>query len=168
MPDFRGEPTGKVYTDTLNVWRQRFSETFPGITDRFEWFAIDHRGRMWVEKEGVYKVSVLSDDGSRLEIDGEVVVELDGRHAPLGASGSARLTRGVHTIRVSYFQGPRDVVALVVAVAQPESPWKILDLREFMPPEDTNLWKNGEISDISQGSHPLTREIVKGRRRRTR
>jgi hypothetical protein len=43
---------GMIYTNRLNVWPQDFSEGFPGITDRFEWFGIDYTGRFWVEEAG--------------------------------------------------------------------------------------------------------------------
>src|SRR5678815_4718645 len=38
----RMKPAGTIYTNTLNIWPQRFDQGFPGITDRFEWFAIDY------------------------------------------------------------------------------------------------------------------------------
>ncbi|MBM3792979.1 MAG: beta-glucosidase [Acidobacteria bacterium] len=156
LPGFRGKPVGKVYTNNLNIWPQRFDEGFPGITGRFEWFAIDYHGKLWIEHEGVYRFSLLSDDGVRIEIDDETVVEMEGQHSSTAASGSARLSRGVHRLRVSYFQGPRDTVALVVAVALPEQPWKILDLRDFMPPADPSQWREGEISEVRVGTNPYT------------
>lgn len=164
LPDFRGQPAGKVYTNTLNIWPQRFDEGFPGITDRFEWFAIDYHGKLWIEQEVEYRFSLLSDDGARIEIDGETVVEMDGQHSATAATGSARLTRGVHRLRVSYFQGPGDTVALVVAVAKPDAPWKILDLRDFLPPADPGLWREGEISAVQFGTNKYTQ--VNNRRRR--
>ena len=48
----RMKHVGTIYTNTLNVWPQRFDEGFPGITDRFEWFGIDYTGRFWIEEPG--------------------------------------------------------------------------------------------------------------------
>ena len=45
---------GTIYTNTLNVWPQRFEEGFPGISNRFEWFAIDYTGRFWIDSAGQY------------------------------------------------------------------------------------------------------------------
>ena len=59
-------PVGSVYTTPLNVWPQNFDEGFPGITDRFEWFAIEHTGRLWIENARHYGFSLLADDGARL------------------------------------------------------------------------------------------------------
>ena len=46
------KPVGTIYTNSLNVSPQRFDESFPGITDRFEWFAIDYTGKFWIEQPG--------------------------------------------------------------------------------------------------------------------
>ena len=139
---------GTVYTNTLNIWPQRFDQGFPGITDRFEWFAIDYAGRFWVEQPGEYRFSLLSDDGATLELDKKPVVDNDGIHAASALSGSAVLSRGVHTIRVSYFQGPRFQVALVLAIAPPGGRWRIFNTDGFPPPKDPAEWVTGKISQV--------------------
>lgn len=167
LPDFeRKKSVGAIYTDTLNVWPQQFNEGFPGVTDRFEWFGIDYTGRIWIEEAGTYRFSLLSDDGARVSIGGKVVVEMDGQHSPTGATGEVRLTRGSHDLRVSYFQGPRDVVALVLAVAGPGSGWKILNTADFRPPKDPAEWKAGEAEVVRAGTNKYTGGPSNRRRRR--
>ena len=118
LPDFaRLKPVGSIYTPALCVPGREFEEGFPGVTDRIEWFAIDYTGRFWIEKAGVYRFSLLSDDGARLRIDNKLLIDNDGVHRANAASSSATLSQGVHEIRVEYFQGPRFTVALVLAVA---------------------------------------------------
>jgi hypothetical protein len=51
-------------------------------------------------------------------------------------SGAAFLSRGVHMIRVSYFQGPRFTVALVLAVGPPGTSWRSFNTDDFTPPKD--------------------------------
>src|SRR5262249_30469680 len=58
-----------------------------------------------IEREAVYTFIVTSDDGSRLYIDGKLVVDNDGIHAPQARQGSTRLTKGVHKITVGFMQG---------------------------------------------------------------
>ncbi len=54
LPRFeRMKPIGTIYTTSLNIWPQRFDEGFPGVTDRFERFAIDYTGRIWIDETGV-------------------------------------------------------------------------------------------------------------------
>jgi hypothetical protein len=82
-------PVGSVYTTSLNVWPQNFDEGFPSITNRFEWFAIEYSGRFWVENAGHYRFSLLADDGAKLYLHNEVVIDNDGVHRAMAISGGA-------------------------------------------------------------------------------
>jgi hypothetical protein len=149
LPDFsQMRPAGTLYTTTLNVWPQEFSEGFPNITDRFEWFGIAYSGRFWIEDGGEYRYSLLSDDGAKLKIDDRLVVDNDGVHGAAAASAAATLSRGMHRIQVDYFQGPRFTVALVLAVARPGGPWRLFNTGDFKPPSDPAQWDQGKISAI--------------------
>jgi hypothetical protein len=149
LPKFEhARSVGSIYTTSLNVWPQNFDEGFPNVTDRFEWFAIAYTGKVWIENGGHYRFSLLADDGAKLYLNNEVVIDNDGVHAARAVSGSATLTRGVHEIKVEYFQGPRFTVALVLAVAPPGEPWRIFNMNDFKPPNDPERLQKGEISDI--------------------
>jgi len=153
LPQFdRMKPAGTIYTNTLNVWPQRFDEGFPGISERVEWFAIDYTGRFWIDNAGKYRFSLLSDDGARLSIDDEELIDNDGIHAASALSASAVLSRGTHRIHVSYYQGPRYTVALVLAVAAPGAGWRIFNTDDFAPPKDPAEWVTGSISGVSHSS----------------
>jgi hypothetical protein len=142
LPEFEKlKPTGTIYTSTLNVPTRSFDEGFPGVTKRFEWFAIDYAGRFWIEKPGDYEFSLLSDDGAKLYIDDEVVIDNDGIHPPATVDGSVTLGGGIHRIRVSYFQGPRFQVALVLKVAGPGELLRVFSTDEFKPPPNPEDWK---------------------------
>ena len=143
-------PVGSVYTNALNVWPREFTEGFPNITDRYEWFAIEYTGKFWIENEGEYRFSLLSDDGSKLKVDDKLVVNNDGVHVALAISGAATLSRGVHEITVDYFQGPRFTVALVLSVAPPGEGWRIFNMADFKPPKDPDEWHKGKISKIQK------------------
>ncbi len=134
------DPLGVIYTSTLNVPLRNFLQGFPGVTDRYEWFAIDYSGRFWIDKAGLYRFELTSDDGSRLYIDSELVVNNDGIHGEETRTGEVTLAGGIHRIRVSYFQGPRDEVALVLRVAGPGEEWRIFSTEEFKPPPDPTTW----------------------------
>jgi hypothetical protein len=138
LPDFKKlKPVGSIYTNGFNISRQAFDIGFPGVTDRFEWFAIDYTGRFYIANTGKYDFILYSDDGSILYIDGKKVIRNDGLHPTRRADGSAKLTQGVHTLRLSYFQGPREWVALLLAVRKPgEAGWRIFNTDEFKLPAD--------------------------------
>ena len=131
------KPLGAIYTPYLCVPVRSFNEGFPGVTDRFEWFAIDYRGRFWVSQPGEYRFSLASDDGSILYIDGRRVISNDNEHPVVEKQGAVNLKTGVHRIRVSYFQGPRFHVALVLLVAGPGSDgFRVFHADDFRPPAD--------------------------------
>lgn len=113
LPDFSSlTPVGSIYTRVLDIPTRSFTSGFPGVTDRFEWFAIRYAGAFSVDREGNYVFRLVSDDGSRLFIDGKKIIDNDGIHAAQSASGNAYLTGGQHSIEVDYFQGPREEIAL--------------------------------------------------------
>ncbi len=66
---------------------------------------IGHRFSGYIEVPGddVYVFSLISDDGSRLWIDGRVVVDNDGLHGTLERSGNVALAGGLHRIVVEWF-----------------------------------------------------------------
>ncbi len=156
MPNFEKlKPQGTIYTDALNIAPQAFTVGFPGISDRNEWFGIDYTGRIWIDIEDEYHFDLGSDDGSRLYLDDKLVIDNEGIHAPERVKGSAVLTRGVHKIRVTYFQGPRFSVALVLGVARGKEQFKLFRTRDFQPPKDGQELMPGEIRKIKKGTRPI-------------
>jgi hypothetical protein len=143
LPKFgKLQPVGSIYTHVLHVPPRDFREGFPGVTDRLEWFAIDYNGRFWIQDPGQYRFYLMSDDGSKLYIDGKTVINSDGLHdASVERTGSVMLKTGVHRVRVSYFQGPAYGVALVLDVARPGEEWRPFDLDKFLPPPGHEGWK---------------------------
>lgn len=130
LPDFSSaEPIGVIYTSRFDIPQRRFDEGFPGVTDRFEWFAIRYEGQFSVDREGTYTFRLNSDDGSRLYINGERVIDNDGQHPPRSMSGSIDLQQGNHTIVLEYYQGPRDLIALQLFVTPPGGREQILEVR---------------------------------------
>jgi hypothetical protein len=127
-------PAGIVCAFTLDVPLRDWLQGIPGVTDRLEWFAIDYHVDFWVEEPGRYLFDLDSDDGSLLFIDGRRIVNNDGIHSDQRASGHADLTKGPHRMRVPYYQGPRDGVALVLTVHPPHGKWKLFDIRDYRLP----------------------------------
>jgi hypothetical protein len=123
------KPTATLFTEQLNIPARSFSDGFPGIDNRFEWFAVRYEGFVEVSRTADYTFRLLSDDGALLYIDGALVVDDDGVHAVSSKSGSVKLTSGRHTIRVDYFQGPRFQIALQLfanRAGEPERLWSSL------------------------------------------
>lgn len=66
-------------------------------------FAFDFTGYIKIDKDGIYTFFTQSDDGSKLFIDDEEMVDNDGDHGTAEKSGKAALKKGYHKIRVTYF-----------------------------------------------------------------
>ncbi len=68
-------------------------------------FAIRYTTFLQADSAGTYKFYALSDDGSKVYIDGEEVVNNDGDHGPIMRNGSIDLSKGRHEMVVEYFNG---------------------------------------------------------------
>lgn len=71
--------------------------------------ADDHFGYQFhslinIPEKGVYKFHIYSDDGARLFIDGQEVIDNDGSHSAGEATGKVALEKGFHEICVIYFE----------------------------------------------------------------
>ena len=62
------------------------------------------RGYIDIPRDGVYTFSSMSDDGSRVTIGRDVIVDNDGIHGGTEVSGSIELKKGKHAITVEYFE----------------------------------------------------------------
>ena len=67
-------------------------------------FAYDFRTLVYIAEKGIYRFYTFSDDGSVLYIDGEQIVDNDGGHSGRRAEGKGALEKGLHEIRVLYFE----------------------------------------------------------------
>jgi DUF1680 family protein len=72
---------------------------------RDEDYALLWTGYLALPEDGVYTFAVRSDDGCRLLVDGEAVVDHDGVHAASTKVGQCALRTGMHRFRLEYFQG---------------------------------------------------------------
>lgn len=68
-------------------------------------FAVIFTGKLNAPRDGEYVFQVASDDGARVLVDGQKVVDNDGIH-PASAikEGTVKLTKGEHEYRLQYFQ----------------------------------------------------------------
>lgn len=60
-------------------------------------------GYIQVPEDGIYTFALLSDDGSTLKIDHQMVVDNDGEHSPREIIGQHAMKAGLHPIEVKYF-----------------------------------------------------------------
>jgi alpha-L-fucosidase len=58
-----------------------------------------------VPEDGVYEFELTSDDGSTLTIGDRLVVDNDGLHSPSAKTGEIALSKGLHALKIAYFNG---------------------------------------------------------------
>ncbi len=72
--------------------------------DRDDEIGLVFDGFVRVPETGVFTFYTTSDDGSRLYINGEMVVDNDGLHGTHTEPGQVALEAGVHVLRVTFFE----------------------------------------------------------------
>lgn len=84
------------------------SATFPG-TEMSDHFYVRWTGKIRIARDGKYTFFTESDDGSRLWIDGKILVDNGGLHAMEEKSGEIELKAGEHDIRLELFENDGEV-----------------------------------------------------------
>ena len=95
LPDFH--KLRSVFTKTI-------SEVSHSLARKDSFFAIDFEGYLLIPADDIYGISLISDDGSRLFLDGAVIISNDGIHGLREEGGYFPLAKGYHKIRIEYFQ----------------------------------------------------------------
>jgi len=70
---------------------------------RRDGYAFNYTGYINVPSNGLYAFTLNSCDGSKLYVDGQLVVNNDGEHSPADLSSWVGLQAGYHTLNVQYF-----------------------------------------------------------------
>jgi S1-C subfamily serine protease len=71
---------------------------------RKDYYALAFEGFLNVPQAGFYRLILGSDDGSKLFLDGRLLIDNDGLHPMQEVGGSARLAAGLHPLRIEFFQ----------------------------------------------------------------
>jgi hypothetical protein len=100
LPDFSALEPALIRRDATLSFADAASFALP--FDAFDMGAV-WTGRVIAGQEGEYTFTLGSDDGSRLWINGERLIDNDGVHRHREVSGRVTLEAGEHEIRVEYF-----------------------------------------------------------------
>ena len=104
--DNQGWKGNPVFT---NLEKQIYLGTYELASDIFNFpahnISIAWNGWIRIDQERMYQFLTISDDGSSVIINGELVVDNGGYHGPKQASGEIFLSKGMHQININYFNG---------------------------------------------------------------
>ncbi|XHS77400.1 PA14 domain-containing protein [Burkholderiaceae bacterium UC74_6] len=103
----RRKPMRTVCLAQLNFAPRNMGLGIAGL-DLSEWYGLDIRFTLNVPQDGPRDFMLLSDDGAVLYVDDARVIDNDGLHTPEALMETVNLSKGVHLVRVRYFQGPGD------------------------------------------------------------
>ncbi len=96
-------------------------------------FSVWWQGIISAPQSGAYVFETLSDDGSYVYIDGQLVVDNGGVHSSRRASNSVNLEAGPHDIDIKYFQDGGGVT-MEVLWQPPRGPMEFLPAEVLFPP----------------------------------
>ena len=129
---FERLPDLDTVTPVARGFANAITHDVPGARD--DDYALRFDGFLEVPSDGAWTFVLSSDDGSRLMIAGRVVVDNDGQHEDRPARGSIRLAKGLHPIRVEFFERSGDQ-SLSLSWDGPD--------RDVEPVPATALWVGG-------------------------
>ncbi|MFV2066292.1 MAG: glycoside hydrolase domain-containing protein, partial [Pirellulales bacterium] len=72
--------------------------------DEEQYFGYDFSGYIHIPSDGRYTFSLTTNDGSRMHLDGNLIINNDGLHPVAEVSKRVRLRKGFHPFRIRYFQ----------------------------------------------------------------
>jgi hypothetical protein len=138
--DYQSEGT----TDSFNI---------ESIATREDFFGIRFLGTINAPKNGDYVFHTISDDGSKLYIDDQLVVDNDFNHGMERKSGLLTLGKGSHDLKVDYYNN-RWGKGLIVMYEGPEIIYQPLNSRA---PKTNNEDRQELLVEIGE-----TPEMVRG------
>jgi hypothetical protein len=102
MPNYRElTPVFESVASDLNVESRQLSADNWGIV---------LEGSFDIARTGEYTFFLNSDDGSRLYIDDQLVIDNDGDHSLLELSGTRKLSAGKHELRIEFFEAGGEAI----------------------------------------------------------
>ncbi len=101
------EPSGKIDMTLFDQLQPKSTGVTEVINNskkqRPDKFGLKFDGFLKIEKDGLYELVLESDDGSKLWLDNLELINNDGDHGSAEKSAKALLRKGLHTIRIYYF-----------------------------------------------------------------
>ena len=96
LPDFGNFEPQKIGTTTVI--------TIEDLRDQDDYFAFEFEGFIEITEAGRYTFFTNSDDGSKLFIHGQEIVNNDGTHGMREREGEVMLLEGLHPIKIQHFE----------------------------------------------------------------
>jgi hypothetical protein len=104
LPDLTNQTPDIIRTDA-QINYKKSTQAWPGLPSEYKSnFVSRHTGYLYIDAPGIYTLYLNSDDGSRLWINGELIINNSGLHAMRERAALVELGQGYHHIRLEYFE----------------------------------------------------------------
>jgi hypothetical protein len=108
------EQEGTMDQFLLSLAAKKGRENFAAIFD----------GYLDINTDGLYRVTIISDDGSKLFIHDQLLIDNDFNHPPQPASRLVRFESGLHPISIQYYQATGGAELAMTLSRMDESTWE--------------------------------------------
>ncbi|MFZ5865575.1 MAG: PA14 domain-containing protein [Thermodesulfobacteriota bacterium] len=114
IPNFNQmTPSGMFFVDAIDFPIDRGSREFPGVPRREDWLGLRFYVKFSLsdEEKGTYKFRLVAEDGARLIVGKNLVVNAEGFQRRQEKTGTVNLEPGTHEMFVDYYQttGPNGI-----------------------------------------------------------
>lgn len=131
-PDFTGQSVQRRDLDVNFEWKEKPPmDTIPADRYSVRWDTC-----LTLDKDQEVAFQLVSDDGSRLFVDGKQTIDNWGKHAVKARGRSVSLKAGVRHLRVEYFEHRNDATVALSASFGPDKPGPIPGSMLHAPPGD--------------------------------
>lgn len=113
---------------------------FGGLTEDF---IIIAKGYLYAEKDITTGLRIWSDDGSKVTVDGKLILDNDGQHGTEVKEATVKLSQGYHPIILEYMQGKGGRYL--------SFEWKPEDAKEWTGVPSINLLHSTDVNSKLQG-----------------
>ncbi len=135
LPDFsKMTPVTKLMAKNIDVPLRNYTNGVPGLETYNQWFGIRFDFELAIPSDEKYEFATQSDDGSRLYLNTNLIVDNDGLHSSTRKTTSAPIavTAGRHRMRLDYYQGPADSIEIMLLWKPASaSTWEVVPTSAF-------------------------------------
>ena len=112
-------------------------------------FAIISTGYIYIDKDQNVDFRIWSDDGSKLYLHGDLLIDNDGLHGTEMKQGSIKLAKGYHPFKVEFFQGSGGKFLSLNYKPEDSKSWQVV-------PKEIISHHRDDQSDIGSLSLPMS------------
>jgi len=142
---YEGEKIAFISWDSINVPSRHIEEPFPDV-DKDRMFGMVLYSTMTIYEKSCYDFALNSDDGSKLWIDGKLVLDNDKDHQMRLLVKKISLVPGTYKVKIWYHQAYPDQYGFIFDVKHSEGPCPEFEIKKPELPKSIKFTLSSDIS----------------------